>query len=400
MAIAGSPSISAETLLQRARDLVPVLKQRARQAEELRHIPEETIQDLRDAGLFHIPTPAKFGGNGHEIDLMFRVAMELGRGCGSTAWCYSVLSIHNWMIGHWPLELQEEYFATGPDTLSSSSFPPIGKLTPVDGGYRLSGHWEFSSGADAGTWALLGAMSPQGPSFLMVPQPDYQILHDTWHVSGMQGTGSKDIVVEDAFVPAYRLTPVPNLGPPSGMAEVHGRDSYRFPAMAMLSYTLCSPLVGIAQGAVEDFVERMTGTTGPGRTAESAYIQIRLAESTAEVDTARLVVEHDTRTAIENAAAGKPLTELDAFRYRRNVNYVARLCVAAVDRLFEASGGRSLWDSDAMQRFHRDVHAGAHQTALFWDPVAEAYGRALLGVPQTQSLLPGQNRSKQDMQQA
>lgn len=396
MAVANSPSVSAETLLQRARDLVPVLKQRARQAEELRHIPEETIRDLKDAGLFQIPTPAMFGGNGHEIDLMFRVAMEVGRGCGSTGWCYSVLSIHNWMIGHWPMALQEEYFATGPDTLSSSSFAPIGKLTPVEGGYRLSGHWEFSSGADAGTWALVGAMSPQGPAFMMVPQPDYAILHDTWHVSGMQGTGSKDIVVEDAFVPAHRLLPVANFGPDSGMADVHGRDSYRFPAMAMLSYTLCSPLVGIAQGALDNFIERMTGTTGPGRTAESAYIQIRVAESSVEVDTARLIVEHDTRQVIERAAAGETLTELDTHRYRRNVNYVSRLCCAAVDRLFEASGGRSLWDTDAMQRFHRDVHAGAHQTALFWDPVAEAYGRAVLGLPPSQVPLPGQNRSSKD----
>ena len=153
MSIETTPRVAAETLLQRAADLVPALKQRARQAEELRHIPAETIRDLKDARLFNIPTPSRFGGSGHEIDLMFRVAMELGRGCGSTAWCYSVLSIHNWMIGHWPLALQEEYFATGPDTLSSSSFAATGKLTPVDGGYRLSGHWDFSSGADAGTWA-------------------------------------------------------------------------------------------------------------------------------------------------------------------------------------------------------------------------------------------------------
>jgi alkylation response protein AidB-like acyl-CoA dehydrogenase len=395
MAVANTPSVSAETLLQRASDLVPVLRERAHKAEELRHIPEETVQDLRDAGLFQIPTPVMFGGNGHEIDLMFRVAMELGRGCGSSAWCYSVLSIHNWMLGHWPMAMQEEYFATGPDTLSSSSFAPIGKLTPVEGGYRLSGRWEFSSGADAGTWALLGAMSPKGPAFMMVPRPEYEILHDTWHVSGMRGTGSKDIVVEDAFVPEHRLIPVAGLGPESGMAEVHHRDSYRFPAMAMLSYTLCSPLAGIAQGAVENFVERMTGTTGPGRTAESAYIQIRLAESSVEADTARLIVEHDTRRAIERAAASKAMTELEAYGYRRNVTYVARLCTAAVDRLFEASGGRSLWDTDPMQRFHRDVHAGAHQTALFWDPVAEAYGRAVLGLAPVQSLLPGQNRSKE-----
>lgn len=393
MSVEAKPRESAEALLQRAADLVPVLKQRARHAEELRHIPEETISDLKAARLFDIPTPSRFGGSGHEIDLMFRVAMELGRGCGSTAWCYSVISIHNWMLGHWPMAMQEEYFATGPDTISSSSFAPTGKLTPVDGGYRLSGHWEFSSGADAGIWAILGAMTNAGPSFILVPQPDYQVLHDTWHVSGMRGTGSKDIVVEDAFVPPHRILPLSKMGPGSGMAEIHQRLSYRLPGMSMLSYTLASPLVGLGQAAVEDFVARFAGTTGPGRTGESAAIQIRLAGSSVEVDTARLIVEHDTRRLIERAAAGESLNDFDTYTNRRNICYVAHLACSAVDRLFEASGGHSLFDSDAMQRIHRDVHAGAHQTALYWDPVAEAYGRAVLGQPSVPLPIPGLSTS-------
>jgi alkylation response protein AidB-like acyl-CoA dehydrogenase len=376
MGVTEAPSVSAEVLLERAAHLVPVLKTRARQAEDLRHVPEETIRELKDAGLFRIATPRRFGGNGHEIDLMFRLAMELGRGCGSSAWCFSVLSIHNWMIGHWPIELQEEYFTTGPDTLSSSSFAPIGKLTPVDGGYKLSGRWEFSSGSDAGTWALLGAMSQTGPVYVMVPRPDYEVQHDTWHVSGLKGTGSKDVVVDDAFVPAHRLLPFGNLGPVSGMSEVHGRASYRLPGFSLLPYTLCSPLVGMAQAAVDDVLERFGGTSK----AESTALQLRLAESSVEADTARLIVAHDTKQRIERAAAGEALSELDAARHRRNVSHVARLCCSAVDRLFEASGGHSLFESHPMQRIHRDVHAGAHQTALFWDAVAEAYGRAAFGL--------------------
>src|SRR5581483_138857 len=131
------PAISRDELLQRAAALVPALKQRAQKAEDLRQMPPETVADLKASGLIDIATPERFGGNGHEIDLMFNVAMELGRGCGSTAWCYAVWDIHNWMLGHWPIEAQEEYFATGPDTLSSSSFAPNGRLEPVDGGFRL-----------------------------------------------------------------------------------------------------------------------------------------------------------------------------------------------------------------------------------------------------------------------
>jgi 3-hydroxy-9,10-secoandrosta-1,3,5(10)-triene-9,17-dione monooxygenase len=153
--------------------------------------------------------------------------------------------------------------------------------------------------------------------------------------------------------------------------------------------------VGIAQGAVENFIERYSGTSGTGRTAESSAVQIRLAESSVEVDTARLIVEHDTRRIVERAAAGEMLGDADALRFRRNVSYVSRLCCSAVDRLFEASGARSLYDSDPMQRCHRDVHAGAHQTALYWDTNAEAYGRAAFGLPPLQPVLPAVNQVRQ-----
>jgi alkylation response protein AidB-like acyl-CoA dehydrogenase len=374
------PAVSAEELLERATALVPVLKDRAFKAEAMRQIPEETVAEIKDAGMVRIATPERFGGNGHEIDLMFRVAMELGRACGSTAWCYAVWTIHNWMVGHWPMTAQEEYFAAGPDTLSSSSFAPNGKLEPVDGGYRLSGHWEFSSGCDSATWALLGAMGERGPVFTLVPEGEFQIV-DNWQVSGMKGTGSKDVTVDGAVVPAHRIMPMVGLNASSGAWQAHGRDSYRLPSMAILPFTLCSPLVGIAQGAVDEFVAQLTGKTGPGRSTESVAIQLRVAESSAEVDLARRVMRDDSREMIERVRAGEVLTELDQATYRRNLGFAARLCVQSVNRLFEASGGHALFDSNAMQRFHRDVHAGSHQAALYWDSIGEAYGRAVFGLP-------------------
>jgi 3-hydroxy-9,10-secoandrosta-1,3,5(10)-triene-9,17-dione monooxygenase len=339
------------------------------------------VQDLVASGLLRIATPARYGGSGHEIDLMFEVAMELGRGCGSTAWCYAVWSIHNWMLGHWPEQAQDEYFADGPDTLSSSSFAPKGRLEPVDGGYRLSGRWDFSSGCDAATWAMLGAMSPTGPVWAMVPRPDFTIV-DTWFVAGLCGTGSKDIEVRDAFVPAHRLASMEGLNTARTPGwELHRRPSYRLPAMSLLPYTLASPLVGIAQGAIDELVQRTKGTSGPGRSADSVPLQVRLAESSAEVDVARLLVRHNTGQMVEEAAREGAIDPLAQARYRRDVGYVAKLCVQAVNRLFEASGGRALYASQPMQRCFRDVHAGAHHTALAWDSIAEGYGRAALGLP-------------------
>jgi len=167
----------------------------------------------------------------------------------------------------------------------------------------------------------------------------------------------------------------------SGAWQLHGRDSYRLFSMSILPFTLCSPIVGIARGAVEEFTAQMRGKAGGGRTAESVAVQLRLAESSAEVDAAYRIVRDDPAEMIERVGSGETLTELDQATYRRNFAYATRLCVQAVNRLFDASGGHALFASNAMQRFHRDVHAGAHQAALYWDTIGESYGRAALGLP-------------------
>jgi 3-hydroxy-9,10-secoandrosta-1,3,5(10)-triene-9,17-dione monooxygenase len=375
----GEQTLSRNEVLQRAQALLPGLKARADETEQLRQIPQATIDELKTSGLIRVANPLRYGGYGNDADLYFEVAMELGRACGSTAWCYSVWSSHNWMIGHWPEEAQDEYFASGPDVLSSSAFAMLGQLQPVDGGYRLNGRWDFSSGSDGATWVMLGAIGPGGPCMVLVPRSDYEII-DTWFVSGLRGTGSKDIQIREAFVPAHRIaTP---LGPVNSRGyDLHGRGSYRLPTMSILPFTLCSPLVGMAQGALDEFIDRLKGKAGRGRSAESVAIQLRIAESAAEIDAARLLVQTTSRELIERAARGDLPTEMDQATARRNYGYVAKLCVQAVDRLFEASGGHALYDTQAIQRFHRDVHAGSHQVALYWDAIAEGYGRAALGLP-------------------
>ncbi|HEX5370723.1 MAG TPA: acyl-CoA dehydrogenase family protein, partial [Dehalococcoidia bacterium] len=131
--------MSRDEILQRAQALFPGFKARAAETEKLRQIPQTTIDELKASGLMRVANPANYGGYGNDADLYFEVAMEIGRACGSTGWCYSVWSSHNWMIGHWPQESQDEYFAGGPDVISSSAFAMLGRLQPVEGGYRLSG---------------------------------------------------------------------------------------------------------------------------------------------------------------------------------------------------------------------------------------------------------------------
>jgi len=375
-------SVTREELRRRTSALVPVLKERAARTEQLRQIPPETVQDLISSRLIRIGNPPRYGGLSVEYDAAFDVGCELGRACGSTAWCYSLWTAHNWWIGHFPEEGQEDFFASGPDTLACSGLNPGGgKAEPVAGGLRVSGRWGFSSGCDAARWAIVGLSSPHGYIWGLIPRLDYEIL-DTWFTSGMRGTGSKDIVVRDAFVPEHRTMDPSCAGDSQWSAwELHRRLSYRLPVRCMTGWDLLTPLIGIAQGAVDEFTSRLQGTSGPGKTADSTLVQVRLAEASVEVDAARELLRCSIREILAKAERGEKFTQLERARYRRDKNFAAKLCVQAVNRLFEGSGGRAISESDAMQRFHRDVNAGSHHVGLSWDAAAEDYGRQALGLP-------------------
>jgi 3-hydroxy-9,10-secoandrosta-1,3,5(10)-triene-9,17-dione monooxygenase len=211
-----------------------------------------------------------------------------------------------------------------------------------------------------------------------VPRSDYRI-DDNWFVSGMCGTGSKDIVIDEAFIPAHRALAADHAGVDDWTGwETHARPSYHVPMRVFMGWDLVSPIIGIAQGAVDEFASRLVGTSGPGRTADSVAAQLRLAESSAEVDSARVLHRHCIQDILAKGAHDEPFTPLDRARYQRDKAYVTRLCVQAVNRLFEAAGGHALFAPNPMQRIHRDVHAASHQAALSWDTAAENYGRLIL----------------------
>lgn len=371
-----------EELLGHAARLVAVLKSRASRTEQLRQIPRETVEDLVAAGLIRIGNPERYGGQGLDVDLAHEVSFELSRGCGSTGWCYSLWTVHNWWLGHFPERAQDEFFAAGPDTLFASGLNPAGgKAEPAPGGLRISGRWGFSSGCDAASWVMVAAAwpSPADLRWLLVPRSDYEIL-DTWFASGMRGSGSKDVVLKDAFVPAHRILDPNRAGDGDSTGwTLHRRRSYRVPLRCLTGWDLAAPLVGMAQGAIDEFVAGLAGTSGPGRTADAVPLQLRVAEASAEVDAARALHRHDVHEMLEKAARDDPFTELDRARYRRDKAFVARLCVTAVNRLFDASGARGVLESESIQRFHRDVHAASHHAALTWDTWAEQYGRTRLG---------------------
>ena len=374
-------SLAAADLLRRASELVPVLKERAARTEELRRVPEDTVNDLLSSGLYLVGVPKRFGGTDLDYGLVLDAAAELGRGCAATAWCYCLWAAHAWLVGYWPLQAQEEVFGQSADALCSSSLNP-GKssATPVEGGYRVTGRWEFSSGCDSASWVMVGVSGIGERNWVLVPRSDFEII-DNWFVSGLRGSGSKDIVVNDAFVPHHRVLDVTTAGDSDWSGwELHGQARYRAPIPVLLGWDLVAPMLGIAQGTIDEFVARLAGTSGPGRTSDSPAIHLRLSQASAEVDAARLMMDRDIDEILRKGREGEAFTPLERAKFRRDKAFITQLCLQAVNRLFDLSGGHALFDSVSLQRFHRDAHAVAHRDGLIMDLGGQQYGRVALGL--------------------
>jgi 3-hydroxy-9,10-secoandrosta-1,3,5(10)-triene-9,17-dione monooxygenase len=389
MSSVASQKLTRDELLQRASELVPVLAGRALETEKLRRIPDETVADLKRLGLLRIGNPDRYGGYGLDYDVVLEVGAELGRGDGAVAWCYTVWSSHQWLLGLYPEAAQQEFFGSSPDVLASSAFNPArAKVEKADVGWMLSGRWDFSSGCDNAQWAVLaGFTQEQGPGLFLVPRSEYEI-EDTWFVSGLCGTGSNDIVItKPTLVPEHRFLSYHAMGTVHTPGkDIHDRATYRVPAYSLLPFTLAVPLLGVAQGAIDHFEKRTRdGVTSfsQAKMATLVPLQVALAEASAEVDCARLLMRHDLRELIDRGGRGEQLSMEDRLRFRRDHAYITKLSVQAVTRLFEVSGGRALYLESPLQRAQRDVQAGSKQVALIWNTYAEQFGRVRLGLEPT-----------------
>jgi 3-hydroxy-9,10-secoandrosta-1,3,5(10)-triene-9,17-dione monooxygenase len=377
-------------LLARAEALVPVLRERAPQGEELRRLPDETIADLHQSGLFRILQPKRVGGS----ELPFRSIVELvsaiGRGDGSTAWVLANLAAHHWLLGMFPALAPDEIWGESPDNLIGSALIfPRGRAHKVPGGYKISGRWPFSSGVDPSSWNMIGAIAQDQeagtnePRIFVVPASDYTIV-DTWHVIGLAGTGSKDVVAEDVFVPDHRTIAVQQItGGPNPGSKVNPSVLYQLPAISLFAFCIAGVSLGIAQGAIEYFVETMRTRTSyyTGRTlADFVTVQGHLAEAAAITDAARAVMLGDCDEATRLVGEGQvPSLERRA-RYRRDGAYAATMCTKAVDVLFQATGGGAIYARNPLQRAFRDVHAANAHYVLNWDINGAMYGRVALGL--------------------
>jgi 3-hydroxy-9,10-secoandrosta-1,3,5(10)-triene-9,17-dione monooxygenase len=352
-------------LVERARALVPALLERGREADELRRIPDRTIADFHEAGFFKMFQPKRFGGFEVEPRTFFDVQMTIASGCPSSAWVLGVLGVHAWQLALFAPEAQDEVWGKDPKTLISSSYAPTGKIERTDGGYRVSGRWSFSSGCDHAQWVFLGGFVPttDGPPDMrtfLLPRADYRI-DDNWHVAGLRATGSKDIVVEGAFVPEHRTHRlIDGYKRSSPGNAVNKAPLYKLPFGQVFVRSVSTSAIGAAQGALDAYcrVAAKRVAAGDGsKVAEDVAAQLVAAQAASLIDEVKVVLYRnlDEMMALVRADRELPLDRRIRFRYDSS-NAVVK-CVRAVDDLFTASGGRAIFVDSPIQRFFQDVHA-------------------------------------------
>ena len=378
-------------VVERARALIPELAACANETEQAGQVLPAIVDKMHAAGLFRIVQPRRVGGYELAPTIFFDVCSELAKGCASSSWVLGNIASHHLLLAHWPDRAQDEIWGPSADTLVGSSYVfPSGKAERVEGGYLLSGRWPFSSGIDPCQWVQLGAMvtaeagaAPERRYF-QVPRQDYAI-HDTWRVAGLQGTGSKDVSMDGAFVPEYRSVAYSDiLGLTSPGLKSNPQALFKFPIWAAGGYVLVSTLYGAALGALEGFSAkaRKTAALSSGQGVSGhVTLQQRIGKAAALLDTVEMTVRRrldDTALMIETT--GK-MDQAYAAKVRRDTAYCAGLCVEAIDLIFAAGGGSALYSSNPIQRAWRDIHAGAANFTLQWDVVGPAYGRILLGLP-------------------
>jgi alkylation response protein AidB-like acyl-CoA dehydrogenase len=383
---------SPDELLARARAMVPEIRALAEETERNRNLFPHIVEKIREAGLLRACRPAMFGGFEYDGEVALKIAMTVSAGCASTGWTVNGAVSNGLSLAHWSIEAQREIWGDDTDPFTFACFAPTGIAIPVAGGYRLSGSWSFASGCDISVWGKLGAMiqqpdRPPDGAFFLLPSGDYEIV-DTWFVCGLCGTGSKDIVVEDLFVPAHRVLKFADTRAGAGPgARYHDNPIYRIPLLMLGASMLASTAIGAARGALNAYLEMTSGRTTRGalaggglRMKEFATVQLRLADAAASVEAAELILLTDMRNAMEKLRRGDEITVADRIRARRNQAYVTKLAVQAVEALNASTGGYGLHLDNPVQRGWRDINAVARHVSLNWDAVGTMYGQHAFGL--------------------
>ena len=381
--------ITPDILVQRARDMVPVLAERASRAAELRRIPDETVAEMKQAGFFRVLQPKQYGGFEMDPQVFYEICMTLAEGCMSTAWIYGVIGVHNWQIALFdPKAAQDVWGAGDTDVLIASTYMPKGQVTPVEGGFKFSGRWGFSSGIDHCDWVFLGGLifsEGQPPEYrtFMLPKSDFEVV-DTWYTVGLKGTGSKDIVVKDVFVPEYRTHKASDgfMGTNPGR-DTFTSDLYKLPFGQIFVRAVSSAAIGGLQGMLDAFVDFgkvQVGNMG-SKTAEQPPAQMAVAETAVAIDEMKLVLNRNFQVLMDAIRAGEPLADVNKrLQFRFQAAQVVERCCQHAYQLCSACGGRGIFSDFVLNQKMLDVFSARAHYANNPDQFGRNFGAVTLGM--------------------
>ena len=383
-----------EEIQSRIAAMLPLVRDNALAGERDRKVADEVIEAFLGTGIHLALQPRRYGGWERGYETVIDVSATLGTACASTAWVCGLYMIHNWALTLFPEAAQDEIWSESPGVAISGSYAPAGTATAVDGGFRLSGRFRFSSGCPHADWNLCGAALPTAagegtaPAFVLVPRRDYEVDWDSWDNVGLAATGSYDVLVEDAFVPAHRVLPFAEAmtGNAPGL-PAHDNPVYRIPMLACVPYALAVPPVGAARGAIELFVDenraretRGAVIAGGNRVSEYQTVQQRVGAAEALVDSCLVVAYRDLAETQAEVAANGAVSLETRMRNRRSQSFITHQAVAAIDLVLAAVGGRSMQASHPIQRAWRDIHSAAAHISLNHDAVMSMIGQYRFGL--------------------
>jgi 3-hydroxy-9,10-secoandrosta-1,3,5(10)-triene-9,17-dione monooxygenase len=382
--VADFSHVGYEEAMGRARECVPALAERAQKCEDARVLLPENEKLLHETGLFRYHQPKRFGGMELPFVAVVDIVAELARGCPSTAWNVGNLGCHHWILAYYAPQTQHEVWDENPDALIASSIAlAAGRGKKVSGGYQVSGKWPFSSGVDNCAWNMLAVTiyedgKPVDWRLCLVPKADYRIV-DTWYAMGMVGTGSKDIEVNEVFVPERRALQLTRCrgGLEHPGAEINKGPLFQIPIVAAAGHPLSATALGAAEGAFEwvrkSFSKRIGTYTG-AKVSDFQAVQIKLARARALVDSARY--------AMRASAIAFEQEKLDLegkLRLRIQNTLAVMQSREAVETLWSCYGANGIYTRDPLQRFLRDTQAINQHFSFNFDIAGSAYGTAALG---------------------